>query len=89
MKFIDYTNQFKRDAKKAQKRGKDINKLLSVIQLLADNQPLSVTLKDHPLKGEWQPSRELHLEPDWLFVYSVDDERVLCERTGTHSDLFG
>ena len=33
---------------------------------------------------------ECHIGPDWLLVYSVDEEkgRIYIARTGTHDDLF-
>ena len=36
-----------------------------------------------------KPSRDLHIEPDWVLIYCVDGEVVRFERTGTHADLFG
>ena len=84
-----YTGQFKRDVKLAQKRGKDMNKLRHIISLLLAGEPIPRELGDHPLKGEWKSSRDLHIETDWVLIYSVNDEVVLFERTGTHSDLFG
>ncbi len=89
MRLPKYTNQFKRDVKLAEKRGRNMNKLRDVIGLLLADQPLPRELDDHPLKGEWKPSRDLHIEPDWVLIYSVDGEVVYFERTGTHSDLFG
>lgn len=88
MRSPSYTGQFKRDVKLAEKRGKDMNKLRAVIGLLLAAQPLPPELNDHPLKGEWRPSRDLHIEPDWLLIYRANDETVCFERTGTHSDLF-
>ena len=75
--------------KLAQKRGKDLGKLRAVIELLLAGEALPRDLGDHPLKGEWQPSRDLHIEPDWLLIYRVDGDAVRFERTGTHADLFG
>ena len=89
MRSPSYTGQFKRDVKLAQKRGKDQAKLRAVIELLLAGETLPRDLGDHPLKGEWQPSRDLHLEPDWLLIYRVDGDAVRFERTGTHADLFG
>ena len=88
MRLPTYTGQFKRDVKLAQKRGKDMAKLRDVIGLLLAGKPLPRPLTDHPLKGEWKPSRDLHIEPDWVLIYCVDGEAVRFERTGTHSDLF-
>lgn len=89
MRQPGYTGQFKRDVKLAETRGKDMTKLRDVIGLLIAGTPLPSELGDHPLKGEWRPSRDLHIEPDWLLIYYVDGDDVRLERTGTHSDLFG
>ena len=89
MRLASYTGQFKRDVKRAGKRGKDMSKLRRVIRLLLAGQPLPRELGDHPLKGAWKPRRDLHIEPDWILIYRVDGDAVRFERTGTHSDLFG
>ena len=89
MRLPSYTGQFKRDIKLAEKRGKNMNKLRDVIGLLLAGQALPRELGDHPLKGEWKPRRDLHIEPDWILIYCVEDEVVRFERTGTHADLFG
>ena len=89
MRLPSYTGQFKRDVKLAQKRGKDMSKLRDVISLLLTGQPLPRQLNDHSLKGEWRPSRDLHIEPDWVLIYCVEGEMIRFERTGTHADLFG
>jgi mRNA interferase YafQ len=54
--------------KLAQKRGKDMDKLRDVIGLLLTGRPLPRQLNDHPLKGEWKPSRDLNIEPDWVLI---------------------
>ena len=89
MRSPSFTGQFKRDVKLAEKRGKDMSKLRAVIELLLAGGLLPRELGDHPLKGEWQPSRDLHIEPDWVLIYCVDGDAVRFERTGTHADLFG
>lgn len=89
MRLPSYTGQFKRDVKLAEKRGKDMGKLRDVVGLLLTGHPLPRELNDHPLKGEWKPGRDLHIEPDWVLIYFVDGQEVRFERTGTHSDLFG
>ena len=40
--------------------------------------------------GVWEGTWEYHVDPDWLLVYRIDEEkrRVLFYRTGTHADLF-
>ena len=89
MRLASYTGQFKRDTKLAQKRGKDMDKLRDTMTLLLAGKPLPRELHDHPLKGEWKPSRDLHVEPDWVLIYCVEGNVIRFERTGTHADLFG
>jgi mRNA interferase YafQ len=86
---VSFTGQFKRDVKLAQKRGKDLEKLRNVIALLVAGGAFPPELRDHPLKGEWRPSRDIHIEPDWILIYTPGENAVRFERTGTHSDLFG
>ena len=56
--------------------------------LLIDETPLPSSLLDHSLKGDWRGCRDLHIEPDWLLLYSLDGDIVRFERTGRHTDLF-
>jgi mRNA interferase YafQ len=80
---------FRKDVKRAQKRGKDMARLRTVILLLIEDAPLEPRHRDHPLKGEWLGYRDLHVEPDWVLIYRLTDAELLLARTGTHSDLFG
>lgn len=89
MRRAAYSGQFKRDLKAARKRGKDMDKLKTMMALLIDEEPLPAACVDHPLKGRWRTFRDAHIEPDWLLVYKIDGDTVRFERTGTHADLFG
>ena len=71
-----------------ERRGKDLSKLRKVLDLLIDEKALPAEWKDHPLRGEFAGSRDCHVEPDWVLIYSVDAGHVRFERTGTHNDLF-
>jgi len=84
-----YTHQFEKDLKRMLRRGKDAEKLKSLICLLINQTPLDQKYKDHPLKGIFKERRECHIEPDWLLIYKIDIQQIILERTGTHSDLFG
>jgi mRNA interferase YafQ len=88
MRQPDYSGQFKRDLKQAQKRGKDTNKLKTLMALLIEGNPLPATYLDHPLKGNWNGFRDAHIEPDWLLIYKIAGDMVRFERTGRHTDLF-
>jgi mRNA interferase YafQ len=84
------TSQFKKDVKLARKRGNDLAKLKVILDLLMEGDPLPAACKDHPLRGEFTGSRDCHIEPDWILIYTLRDNgaHVCFERTGTHSDLF-
>ncbi|MEI8140264.1 MAG: type II toxin-antitoxin system YafQ family toxin [bacterium] len=88
MKKVSQTTQFARDIKKMRKRGKDLAKLEVIVRLLATGSPLDPKYRDHPLVGEWKSSHDCHVEPDWILIYTADDDSLRLERTGTHSDLF-
>jgi mRNA interferase YafQ len=88
MRCPSYSSQFRRDVKLLQKRGKDLEKLKILIELLLAGQPLPAQYKDHPLKLNWAGYRDAHVEPDWVLIYSATAEKVHLERTGTHEELF-
>jgi len=74
--------------KRLKKRGKGLDKLKRLIELLLAAQPLPPQYKDHPLKLNWSGYRDAHVEPDWVLIYSATAETVHLERTGTHEELF-
>lgn len=88
MRQPSYSTQFKRDIKLMQKRNKDMQKLKEPMRLLIECLPLPEVYLDHPLKGNWKNYRDLHIEPDWLLIYKLEDNLVHFERTGRHVDLF-
>lgn len=85
---IFYRNQFKKELKQQEKRGKDLKKFFAVAEKLAHKKPLDPKYRNHRLGGNFNGRWECHIEPDWLLVYLKTDEEVIFERTGTHSDLF-
>ena len=84
-----YTNQFEKDLKKMLRRGKDAEKLKAVMSMLVDEIPLPQKYRDHVLLGNFKARRECHIEPDWLLMYRASEDKMIFERTGTHSDLLG
>ena len=85
---VAQTRQFKKDVKRMRKRGKDLEKIKAVIDLLVDGEPLPPKHRDHKLEGNWIGRRDCHIEPDWILIYKLSEDELLLERTGTHSDLF-
>ena len=80
--------QFKRDVKRAGKRGRDLTKLRDLLATLIVQEPLAARYRDHPLRGIWKGYREAHLEPDWLLIYRIEGDELHLIRTGSHADLF-
>jgi mRNA interferase YafQ len=89
MRRIAQRKQFRDDIKRQKRRGKDIEDLIAVVELLAEQGSLPAAYRPHKLTGEWRGVWECHIEPDWLLIYAVAEDEVLLIRTGTHADLFG
>ncbi len=89
---IIYEGQFKRDYKRAVKRGLNPDKLSEIVSMIADMKPLPPQNKDHKLETSrnYKNMRECHIESDWLLVYQILKDVLILRlvRTGTHSDLF-
>lgn len=87
---IVYTARMKHDARLMKKRGKDMSKLVMVLDLLASGNPLPENYKDHQLSGSLKDFRECHIEPDWLLMYQIFERELILSATatGTHADLF-
>ena len=85
-----YKSTFKRDYKRALKRGKDPAKIQNVVRLLCNRQPLPPHLHDHALTGDYVGYRDCHIEPDLVMIYRIvqDQLQLICFRLGSHSDLF-
>jgi len=87
MKKVSQTRQFSRDVKRMRKRGKDLHKLQEVVKLLAEGIALPANYRDHPLMGPWQPSRDCHIEADWILIYNAEGDSLRLERTA-HTATF-
>ena len=85
---LSATTRFKKDLKLCQKRNYDLNLLYRVVDILRIPSPLPVQNKDHELKGDYTGKRECHIAPDWLLIYRVENDKLMLDRTETHSDLF-
>lgn len=90
MYSIDYTNRFKKDLKRCQKRGLDLQLILDAIALLKTTGTLPMSYRPHKLSGYRDGQWECHIEPDWLMIWEQNDMELtlLFLQTGTHSDLF-
>ncbi|MCL1995781.1 MAG: type II toxin-antitoxin system YafQ family toxin [Defluviitaleaceae bacterium] len=87
---VEPSTKFRRDYKRAIKRGYDMRLLDDVVDMLSNGNQLPEKYLDHSLKGDWGGFRECHITSDWLLVYRYEDDVLILvlQRTGTHSDLF-
>jgi mRNA interferase YafQ len=83
-----YTTQFKKDFKRIKKQNKDPDQLKIVIKKLVEGKKLEPKYSDHPLSGNWKGHRDCHIGSDWILIYRIEDENLILERTGSHSELF-
>jgi len=92
MRAIVFTGQYKKDLKLARKRHLPEDKLNEIIFKLANDIELPPSNKDHALIGDFAGTRECHIQPDWLLIYSKENDGEIniltLIRTGSHSDLF-
>ena len=91
MRAVVRTAEFKRDYKRAKKRGLPIQELKDVVAMLANDEELPERMANHPLNGQLRGFWECHIRPDWLLIYKLtsNNELILTlSRTGSHADLF-
>ena len=88
---VQYTNLFKKQYKKVLKQGKDKEKFLKILGMLANGESLDEKYKDHALIDNkyFKNCRECHITPDWLLVYKyIENELILfLIQTGSHSEV--
>ena len=58
---IRRTSRFKKDVRRMLKRGKELDKLVFVIQELSAERKLPARYRDHPLKGQHRDKRDCTL----------------------------
>ena len=89
---VFYSKKFKKNLKKMLKQGKNIEKLLDVVDKLALKEELNEKYKNHMLKDDkyYKNCGECHIEPDWLLVYQYYEGELILVlvNTSSHSDLF-
>ena len=89
---IEITSRFRSDYKKIRKQNKDINKLIEVLEVLANGEELDEKYRNHKLINDktFKDCQECHITPDWLLVYKIQNNELvlLLFATGSHSDLF-
>ena len=91
MKYtVRRTKKFRKELKKMLRRGADLDKLETVVNILAAGETLPPQYHDHALTGDLEGTRDCHITPDWLLLYRIENDVLVLvlTRTGSHADLF-
>jgi len=88
MYITAYTKQFKKDIKRAEKQGRDIEQFKLIARKLLAEEVLDPIFRDHKLTGNYKNRRECHIASDWLMIYKINGERIIFERISSYSELF-
>ena len=92
MNKYKYEVVFSNYLKKVLKQGKDLDKLLDVVDKLACKEKLETRFRNHNLINNkyYKNCSECHIEPDWLLVYQYNEDKLilLLVNTGSHSEVF-
>ena len=91
MRTIERTSRFKRDYKR-ESRGRHREyldaSLASIVETLANDQPLEPRYHDLALSGEWGDYRDCHVKPDLVLIYQKSGADILSlVRLGSHAEL--
>ena len=93
MKYkVETKKSFDKGLKRCLRRGLNENLLWEVVNIIAEGERLSSKYNDHKLRNsnKYIGCRECHIEPDWLLIYKIEDDKLILTLTdtGSHSDLF-
>lgn len=89
MKILKLTSQFKKDLKRYKHKTEVINKLETILKILAQGSPVPEENGPHLLTGNYKGYMECHVENDTLLIWwDKDTDIVKLVRFGTHSELF-
>ena len=87
---VEITKQFEKDILLAVKQKKDMEALAFVLNILENEQKIPKKYQNHKLKNVKPVIWDLHIQPDWLLLYTKDNENqtIKLVRIGSHAELF-
>ncbi len=84
--IVSYSKNF---IKQSKKLDPDMRlKLYKSIQIFINN-PLHPTLRNHLLKGKYKAYRSIDITGDVRALYLQNEQLVIFDAVGTHSQLYG
>ncbi|MCL1615126.1 type II toxin-antitoxin system YafQ family toxin [Bacteroides sp. ET71] len=89
MKTVRFSSQFKKDFKRFRNQPRKVERLLQVVRMLENEEPIPQEMKPHMLTGNYSGCMECHIESDYLLIWMDEAEQVIkLLRLGSHSELF-
>lgn len=89
MNTLKLTSQFKKDLKRYKHKTEVIDKLETILKLLAEGLPVPDENRPHLLTGNYKGYMECHVESDTLLIWWDKEKGIIkLVRFGTHSELF-
>lgn len=87
---VKVTGRFDKSLARSYKRDRDLSRLFDVVSVLAMGEPLHPKFRAHTLHGLGERVWECHIQPDWLLVWTQNDDELILVLldTGSHADLF-
>lgn len=87
------STRFKKDLKKFRHNKDRREKIISVVEMLAQGVEIPSSMRPHKLIGNYAGHMELHIEGDLLLIWfeenGVGELVINLVRLGSHSELFG
>ena len=83
---ISFSKNFIKLSKKLNKPVRE--KPLIRIEMFTIN-PLDPELNNHPLKGKYKKYRSIDVTGDFRALYLIQDDHIVFDIVGTHSQLYG
>jgi len=89
---IKIEKSFKKDIEKAKRSGKyskeDFETLKQIIEKLQLLEQIEEKYKRHSLKGNMKGYEALHIKPDWVLVFKIDNEYLNLVMIGKHTQVY-
>ena len=82
---IEYSKNFIKQAKKLDAPIR--KRLLERITVFTEN-PVQPSLRNHALKGRYKSYRSIDITGDVRALYLQDEDRIIFDTIGTHSQLY-
>lgn len=90
MKKLRFSSQYKKDAKRFRNQPQKMAKVVEILQMLQNEEPIPKIYRPHMLSGNYSGCMECHVEGDFLLIWIDETENIIgVLRLGSHSELFG